>query len=288
MRRRGTSTELEPAQFRTTGGALPDKTTTETKDFAEHLRSVHFSLAAVSLGLLVIVSQPTRPELRTAYEQAREISQVSLTMDKDLIETDAIRQVHGSDMKESPALGNLDSLQSPPKAIDIGGQKYNVVVDGRNWGFIPLDHSNSMLDIDPMNGSTLAVKSPKTIADFRTLWDDLTGLTAWGGGSLSQHVAMVSGSTFGGSSEVWKPWKQVDPSPTYKTLHFALGFSKFDDDSAIPSDIKGHFRHVFMSNDATSQLFIPTVTEIPVAIVDGRSLLIRRLGRLCTSSASLV
>jgi hypothetical protein len=256
---------------------LPDKTTAETKDFAEHLRSVHFSLAAVCLGLLVVVSQPTRPELRTAYEQAREISQVSLVMDKDLVEKEASRQVHGSDIKESPAFGNLDGLQSTPKAIDIAGEKYDVVFDGRNWGFLPLDHFNPMLDIDPMNGSTLAIKSPKTLADFRILWDDLTGLTAWGGGSLSKHVALVSGSTLGGSNEVWTSWKPIDPSPAYKTLHFALGFNKFSDDSAIPSDIKGHFRHVFMSNDGSSQLFIPTVTEIPVADVDGRSLLIRRV-----------
>ena len=124
---------------------LPDKSTTETKDFAEHLRSVHFSLAAVCLGLLVIVSQPTRPELRTAYEQAREISQVSLTMDKDLVENEAIRQVHEPDMKDSPAFGNVDRLQSPPKAIDIAGEKYDVVFDGRNWGFVPLDRSIAKL-----------------------------------------------------------------------------------------------------------------------------------------------
>ncbi len=46
----------------------------DTKDFAEHLRAVHFALGAVCLGLLVIVSQPTRPELSRAYDQARDIA----------------------------------------------------------------------------------------------------------------------------------------------------------------------------------------------------------------------
>jgi len=251
----------------------------DTKDFAEHLRSVHFTLGIVCLGLIVIATQPTRPELRTAYDQARDITEVAGHLSPfrtSLFETDAVTQVDEFKKTQSPAFGSLDSLPNPPKALEINGNRYNVVFNGRNWGFLwvspPL---NTMLEAGVVDGAQLEVSSPKNLADFRLLWDGATDVMAWGGGELSSYACVRKGSSFGGISETWLKWNTIAPSPKYKTLALSLGALHFSDEVAVPQPLRGHLRHAFVSEEGMPQIVIPTVTEIPVAIVDGQALLIR-------------
>src|SRR6266849_930797 len=251
----------------------------ETKDFAEHLRSVHFTLGVVCLGLIVIATQPTRPELRTAYDQTRDITEVAGHLSPfrtSLFETDAVTQVDEFKKTQSPAFGRLDLLPNPPKALEINGKRYNVVFNGRNWGFLwvspPL---NTMLEAGVVDGAQLKVSSPKNLADFRLLWDGAADVMAWGGGELSSYACVRKGSSFGGISETWLKWNAVAPSPKYKTLALSLGALHFSDEVAVPQPLRGHLRHAFVSEEGMPQIVIPTVTEIPVAIVDGQALLIR-------------
>src|SRR6266849_2061396 len=167
----------------------------ETKDFAEHLRSVHFTLGVVCLGLIVIATQPTRPELRTAYDQTRDITEVAGHLSPfrtSLFETDAVTQVDEFKKTQSPAFGRLDLLPNPPKALEINGKRYNVVFNGRNWGFLwvapPL---NTMLEAGVVDGAQLKVSSPKNLADFRLLWDGAADVMAWVAGSFLRMRVFV-------------------------------------------------------------------------------------------------
>lgn len=258
--------------------ALPTgspKSESETKDFAEHLRSVHFALGVICLGLIVIATQPTRPELRTAYEQARDIGEVARHIDPNLIETEAARQAHAPDMMASPALGGVDSLPGAPKALDIDGNRYNVVFTGRNWGFLPSSPPNPMLKVGEFSGAPLPISSPTDLAGFRVLWDGLNHLVAWGGGNLSSYACFSQGSRLGATTETWHRWRSIPPSAKYKTLQFTLGTFQFTDDVAIPPDIRSHFKHVYAAEGGQPQVLIPAISETPVAIVDGQALLIR-------------
>lgn len=249
----------------------------DTKDFAEHLRAIHFALAAVCLGLLVIVSQPPRSELTRAYDQARDIAGLNWETDSlsNLLEADAAAAVDVFKKTSSPASGELDAVAGPPQALEIAGKRYNVTFTGRNWGFLQPSPPNPMLEVGEFDGAQIQLGHPKNLADFRALWDGIESLTAWGGEDLVHYGCIRNGSTYGGTNEAWYAWKPIAPSPGYEKLSFSLGSFQFDDATAVPTALRGHFRHVFASQDEGPQIFIPTVDEIPVAIIDGQQDLIR-------------
>ena len=47
-----------------------------SKDFVEHLRTIHFTLIALCVGLIVLASFPSKTEIQVAHEQVSEILEV--------------------------------------------------------------------------------------------------------------------------------------------------------------------------------------------------------------------
>jgi hypothetical protein len=63
-----------------------------SKDFVEHLRTVHFTLIALCVGLIVLASFPSKAEIQLAHEQVLEIVKVINDWDADLISRDIVKQ----------------------------------------------------------------------------------------------------------------------------------------------------------------------------------------------------
>jgi hypothetical protein len=176
---------------------------------------------AVCLGLFVIVSQPTRPELTRAYDQARDIAGLNWDSDSlnNMLDKATAADVDSFQRIESPATGAIDGIPSAPGALEISGQKYNVSFDARNWGFpLPPATSKGVIRVGRFNGAQVRLSRPKNLADFRMLWDGIQNLTAWGGGHLARFGSINRGSPFGGTDETWFSWKLIPPSPRYTRL----------------------------------------------------------------------
>ena len=72
-----------------------------SKDFVEHLRTVHFALIAVCVGAMILASARTQLEISQAHEQLNQISDTVKTWDEHLLlaspaadETQAVSNRH--------------------------------------------------------------------------------------------------------------------------------------------------------------------------------------------------
>lgn len=67
-----------------------------SKDFVEHLRTVHFKLIALCIGLIILASFPGKTEIQIAYEQASQILEVTNTWKDTLFETEATEVINAA------------------------------------------------------------------------------------------------------------------------------------------------------------------------------------------------
>lgn len=154
------STSLPPAP------EVPAPTSHDSKDFVEHLRTVHFSLMVVCLGLLVIALSPSPRAISTAIEQLNQIAEVTsdANWDKTRLQRTAERLVGNSP----------DCIGSKSKPFDIMlGVRFTVEIVGRNWVVSRLPSSASA-GPQGMNEDAFVVYSiapPKNLAEFREVWD---------------------------------------------------------------------------------------------------------------------
>lgn len=63
------------------------------KDYAEHLRTVHFTLLAVCFGLLVVTSSRAPDELATAHRQIKDLVELDRSWREAGLENETQRQV---------------------------------------------------------------------------------------------------------------------------------------------------------------------------------------------------
>jgi hypothetical protein len=97
-----------------------------SKDFVEHLRTVHFTLIALCVGLIVLASFPSRTEIQIAHEQASEILEVTKAWKRDLLWLEAENIVKAQQ-------GHVINVILTP-AEDTGvGADFDVTIDGKRW-----------------------------------------------------------------------------------------------------------------------------------------------------------
>lgn len=73
-----------------------------SKDFVEHLRTVHFTLMAVCIGLLVLAFFPSQTEIQVAHDQASEILEVVNTWGRSFLDR-AIENAVESEIATDPS-----------------------------------------------------------------------------------------------------------------------------------------------------------------------------------------
>jgi hypothetical protein len=111
-----------------------DKGADDSKDFVEHLRTVHFALLAISLALVVIASSPSPVAIKRAKEQIRTISDaVTPRMWKDewLIQTayEQVNDVYDTTCRTRPE----------PFEFTVRGKKFAAIFENTNVGVIGPD-----------------------------------------------------------------------------------------------------------------------------------------------------
>jgi hypothetical protein len=84
------------------------------KDFLEHLRTVHFTLLASCLGLLVVVFSLARSEIEVAHQQILDILEVTANWDSGFLEKAAADQLK---VQVNDICNPLEPLKNPPRAL---------------------------------------------------------------------------------------------------------------------------------------------------------------------------
>ena len=144
-----------------------------SKDFVEHLRSVHFALIVVSVGVIVLACTRSQSEVsRCAHEQIRHI--VDLTggerWDNNFLERGALS---ADDLTESASWAIV--------TIDIPGsgvQHLNIMLKNRGFVVLNKDQSDpheSGLKWDGDSKLSTVLQQPDSLAKFQRLWNLLDG-----------------------------------------------------------------------------------------------------------------
>lgn len=162
-----------------------------SKDFVEHIRTVHFTLIALCAGLIALASFPGKTEIRTAREQASEILKVTNTWDDALFETAANETVK---IRDKSVIGGLYIFTDSATDSDAVFADFDtsLTFDAHTVWFRPSFAPRSwIVDIreripaelfpdpesiegEPVEGSSvLLVGAPRSISTFRKLWDNL-------------------------------------------------------------------------------------------------------------------
>jgi hypothetical protein len=174
-----------------------------SKDFVEHLRTVHFTLIALCLGLIVLAFFPSKFDIQVARDEATEIFEAANKWDENFLTTYADESI-----RADPEALQLNDRFKPVGFPDLSGsvsepgftQLMHSVFDDRFWigSFVVVDKgpkfdmplrialtfkSRYWRAIDVQRPSELrspdvsedqiseSFRSPQNLKEFRLLWD---------------------------------------------------------------------------------------------------------------------
>lgn len=148
-----------------------------SKDFVEHLRTVHFTLIAVCVGLIVLSSFPSKTEIQIAHEQALEILQATNAWNDALLDDEAINIVK-----------TKVSAHDQPDLVATTGKNLAATFN-LTWKDNPLAvkpvflHPTWLIkaeiprelfpDTSSAGSSKLLINAPPNLRSFQRLWDGL-------------------------------------------------------------------------------------------------------------------
>jgi hypothetical protein len=143
-----------------------------SKDFVEHLRSVHFALIAVSVGVILLACTRSQSEVSRAYEQIRHI--VDLTdgahWDSNFLEHSALTT---DELTESVS-GATVTIEIPGSGV----QHLNIILKSRGFVVLNKDQSDPYYDGPKLDGDSklsTVLPQPDSLAKFQRLWNLLDG-----------------------------------------------------------------------------------------------------------------
>jgi len=163
-----------------------------TKDYIEHLRTVHFSLIAICIALGVVVSSTNRREVSRARAQLQLINESLRSWNPDALNSFAklrmaeLSKQSGTSLPTSlfvPAPPNanvmvMDSEPAKPDLLALHFTEQNWMIEGRVRSIPSLLHRQwlfpgqkfSTLYVDH---PYITISAPETLTQFRQLWDAL-------------------------------------------------------------------------------------------------------------------
>jgi hypothetical protein len=152
-----------------------------SKDYVEHLRSVHFALVALSLAVIVLGSSSSRTEIATAREEIQDIAELRKVWNEQWLEEEASTQLSATPLDRLPS---ARFVPNPPDAKVLiasftGGPhtaRIPVTFDGVNWAIDgpirDLQMADQDANVDRLRRAVL-LKDPRSLEDFRNTWDAL-------------------------------------------------------------------------------------------------------------------
>jgi hypothetical protein len=261
--------------FKRTPDSNQEPSSAVDKDFLEHLRTVHFTLLAACLGLLVVVFSPPKSETEVAHQQIRDIVEITRTWDSAFLDNAAVNELKGAKNEFCNPLDGSPTSRLP-KAVEINGKRYNTKFHPRAWGFEVVDTTRGQ-PLGSGDDGAIEARKPESLADFHKLWDRLKDhQIGWGCGSLTGEAWYEDWSS--GPVHRLINWQAVDASRSYPTVELEYGPFLAEEHSDIAQTLRDKFvRHAFSTLDLKQQrvsLFV--ATEVPVVLVDGQAILIAR------------
>jgi hypothetical protein len=184
-----TDTSASSSNAAAAGGSNRDQTTAFrwSKDYVEHLRTVHFTLVAICIGLLTLASSESQNQVSEAREQLQMITESLHSWDVSSLTNAAAKRISEFNTAEHESLPaqmfgataqNVDTLfvarhgDSPSTLFSVEFRG-NWMVDGpiRQSGTLGgKEHPVTSLLIE---GPQLPIAKPATLAGFQKLWDSL-------------------------------------------------------------------------------------------------------------------
>jgi hypothetical protein len=152
-----------------------------SKDFVEHLRTVHFSLVAGCLALIVLASSRDPKEIGRAREEMEQIVQVVKLWDRGWLISAAKYRLDQAEKEGRDWLSwrqfATPGLQGKGNGVSFRyeGKTQSLRIDPPNWliyGKIQ-DLSEAVHDDPDTLVPEITLAKPKTLAEFREMWDAL-------------------------------------------------------------------------------------------------------------------
>lgn len=186
-----------------------------SKDFVEHLRTVHFALLAISLASLVVAFSPADKEIVIAHRQAQEITDLSRKWSSNILDDWAKTQIqqYSSEhtalpfqkMPTEPADADFVELFAPNERT--AEFIFRIDFKSQNWaskmsaGPLPLQDTNYFMDEYPH----VQIDRPKSLQDFQSVWDALNDDRVVGIPMQLQQQAGLSPTTTVWSEDPYQP-----------------------------------------------------------------------------------
>jgi len=145
----------------------PEKEKKDSKDFVEHLRTIHFTLLISCIALMVIILSPSPMAVREANGQLSEIVEVTTSPvwnDSWLQKaaTEALQAHPNPACNTSPGSFEIDTAS---------GQRWRYAFGPPNWGV----YIQFAVDMKFKPGVTdepiYQLRRPLTLSAFREMWD---------------------------------------------------------------------------------------------------------------------
>jgi hypothetical protein len=143
-----------------------------SKDYVEHLRTVHFTLVVVCLALVVLITSDRKSAVSSARDELRGIRGMLETWDRDWGEKEAERAFAGAGLP----VAHLPANAAPSELeLDLPGGKrevFELAFDGPNWTMNAMD--DSLKTPLAINYPFLFTQPrPGDLKEFHEFWDVL-------------------------------------------------------------------------------------------------------------------
>jgi hypothetical protein len=137
------------------------------KDFIEHLRTIHFTLVAVCIGLLVIVLAGKTSRYRAASEQINDISDVAAKWNPLWVFEEATKVVEAKHKETPECAPSPKSMPRIPPSLQFG----------RTWTLNPSNKLPVQLATNQFGIERYEISAPTTLDAFRQYWESTFSLT---------------------------------------------------------------------------------------------------------------
>lgn len=146
-------------------------------DFVEHLRTVHFTLIALCVGLIILSWFPSKSEIQVARDQASEILEVTNTWKEDFLQVAAASLVKAifPDDKRRKFLVLTDAAQFADFDLNLNFKDKLVHPQFKppSWIIEKEMPSELLPDTSSSAGPELRIRTPSNLKSFQRLWNSL-------------------------------------------------------------------------------------------------------------------
>lgn len=148
---------------------MPEQTS--SKDFIEHLRSIHFALIAISTAVLILAVAKRQSEIVTAHSQIREIIDLQHRLRNDWLEQALRSNEHAGTVRTLDLVLNLKGVNTKFDPVSVHAQ-FNEPNSFVELSPLPevTHRTEPAPELEPLSSWTTV---PKSVSEFQAFWDRL-------------------------------------------------------------------------------------------------------------------